>query len=110
MWSRKPGSTEQWWATRDMEQWTIEALSGDGPNFDVKPYDLTEMEGEEWEFATEAGWKRTTWRRVDAPETTQLYHLLLDEGGSYFVDGYLVSSMADSGGVDWHAYDHEQSE
>lgn len=106
MWSRKPGTDYQWWATRDMDQWEIEALSGDGPNFDTRPFDLSEMEGQEWEFATEKGWVRTTWSRVDAEPETQLYHLLLEEGGSYYVDGYLVSSMADSGGVVWENFKH----
>lgn len=106
MWSRQPGTDNQWWSTRDMKQWEFEALNGFGPNFDEKPTDLTAMVGEPWEFATIDGWVKTTWYRKEASPDTQLYHLLLKEGGSYFVDGYLVSSMADSGGVDWSTYKH----
>jgi hypothetical protein len=106
MWSRDPETLEQWWATRDMEQWRYEAENGFGPSFSREPYDLTHREGDVWEFAAETGWIKSTWERVDAPEDTQLYHLLLEEGGSYYVDGYLVSSMADSGGVDWETFQY----
>lgn len=104
VWGREPGTDDQWWTTRDMEQWLYEAENGFGPDFDRRPIDLTLSEGRVWEFATLDGWKATKWQRVDAPADTQLYHLLLDEGGSYYVDGYLVSSMADSGGVDWETF------
>lgn len=107
IWSRDPISKEQWWSTRDMQQWLLEAAEGAGPNFDKRPFDLTEMEGWAWEFATETGFVTTKWHRVDASPETQLYHLFLEEGGSYYVDGYLVSSMADSGGVDWETYSHD---
>lgn len=102
-WSRDPVTLEQWWATRDLDEYRIEAESGTGPNFDVDPFDLTHRESY-WDFATENGWKRTNWYAVDADPETQLYHLLLDTGGSYFVDGYLVSSMASEYDVDWHKF------
>lgn len=104
LWSRDPNTKDQWWSTRDMVQWQLEADTGFGPDFERKPFDLTDMEGKVWEFATETGWIATQWKRVDASPETQLYHLLLEEGGSYYVDGYLVSSMADSGGVDWETF------
>lgn len=106
LWSRDPETGEQWWATRDMVQWRDEAITGDGPNFNGhEPFDLTNAEGSVWTFATETGWIDTTWHSVQASPDTQLYHLLLDEGGCYFVDGYLVSSIADTGGVDWETFD-----
>lgn len=106
LWSRDPASGEQWWATRDMVQWRDEAITGDGPNFNGhEPFDLTSAEGTSWDFATEEGWINTTWHAVPASPDTQLYHLLLDTGGSYFVDGYLVSSIADTGGVDWETFE-----
>lgn len=105
LWSRNPETGEQWWATRDIEQWRYEASTGDGPNFNGhEPFDLTHSEGSLWGFATESGWIDTTWHSVPASPSTQLYHLLLDTGGSYFVDGYLVSSIADTGGVDWETF------
>lgn len=107
MWSREPGTEHEWWATRDMKQWEFEAENGFGPNFDPKPFDLSNMENTHWEFATLNGWVNTTWHRVETSPDTQLYHLLLIRGGSYYVDGYLVSSMADSGGVDWETYKHQ---
>lgn len=103
-WTRNPAG-EQWWATRDIEQWRKEALSGDGPSFGGhEPFDLTGQDGLLWDFATEDGWKTTTWFTEPADPSTQLYHLLLDQGGSYFVDGYLISSIADTGGVDWENF------
>lgn len=105
LWSRDPATGEQWWATRDMEQWRLEGITGDGPNFNGhEPFDLTHAEGSVWGFATELGWIDTTWHAVPAAPDTQLYHLLLETGGSYFVDGYLVSSIADTGGVDWETF------
>lgn len=104
IWSRDPATNDEWWATRDMDQWIREAESGDGPDFVRKPYDLTHDEGNVWEFAHETGWVATTWHRVEAAPDTQLYHLFLEEGGSYYVDGYLVSSMASEGGVDWDTF------
>lgn len=105
LWSRDPVTGEQWWATRDMAQWRHEAITGDGPNFNGhEPFDLTHAEGSTWDFATESGWINTTWYAVPAAPDTQLYHLLLNTGGSYFVDGYLVSSIADTGGVDWENF------
>lgn len=105
LWSRDLATGEQWWATRDMEQWRVEAITGEGPNFNGhEPFDLTHAEGSTWGFATESGWIDTTWHSVPASPDTQLYHLLLDTGGTYFVDGYLVSSIADTGGVDWETF------
>lgn len=107
VWSRSPVTGLEWWATRDMDQWRYEAETGQGPSFDEEPYNLTDCEGIIWDFATEKGWSRTTWFRVEAPFDTVLYHLKLNTGGSYYVDGYLVSSMASEGGVDWDKYKHE---
>ena len=105
LWSRNPSNGQQWWATRDIEQWRYEAANGFGPSFaGHEPFDLTDQEGLLWDFATSDGWQKTTWFKQPAPEDTQLYHLLLDEGGSYFVDDYLVSSIADTGGVDWESF------
>lgn len=105
VWTRDPYTFEQWWGVRDMAIWNYEAESGDGPNFGGhKPFDLTDMEGQYWDFAHESGWKRSRWHRVEAEPRTRLYHLLLEEGGSYFVDGILVSSMADQSGVDWENF------
>jgi hypothetical protein len=105
LWSRDPATGQQWWATRDMEHWRLEAITGDGPNFNGhEPFDLTHAEGSVWGFATESGWIDTTWHEVPGTPETQLYHLLLETGGSYFVDGYLVSSIADTGGVDWETF------
>lgn len=102
IWSRD-ATGKQWWATHDMEQWRHEAESGYGPSFDQLPYDLTGG-NVVWEYATVDGWSKEAALPVPAAPDTQLYHLLLDTGGSYFVNGYLVSSMADSGGVDWHNF------
>lgn len=105
LWTRSPVTGEQWWSTRDMQQWLIEAATGDGPWFGGHlPFDLTHREGEVWGFAHERGWVDTAWERVPAGPKTQLYHLHLEQGGSYFVDGYLVSSVADTGGVDWESF------
>lgn len=104
-WTRNPASGEQWWATRDIEQWRKEAVLGAGPSFGGhEPFDLTGQDGLLWDFAMEDGFKTTTWYTQPADPSTQLYHLLLDEGGSYFVDGYLISSIADTGGVDWETF------
>lgn len=102
IWSRD-AQGNQWWVTHDMEQWLREAASGQGPNFDQRPYDLTGG-NVLWDYATVDGWSTEAALPVPAAPDTQLYHLLLDTGGSYFVNGYLVSSMADSGGVDWHNF------
>lgn len=106
VWTRDPYTMEQWWGVRDIDIWREEAISGEGPNFDGhEPFDLTGMEGQHWDFAHETGWKRSTWKRVDVPGNIRLYHLLVEEGGSYFVDGILVSSMADQSGVNWEAFE-----
>lgn len=102
VWSRD-AQGKQWWATHDMEQWLYEAATGQGPSFDQLPYDLTGG-NVLWDYATVGGWSTEAAQPLPAAPDTQLYHLLLDTGGSYFVNGYLVSSMADSGGVDWHNF------
>lgn len=95
----------QWWSTRDMQQWIYEGTTGQGPWFgeDNLPFDLTNRLGEEWDFATETGWETTAWQvHEGADPETQLYNLRLDDGGSYFVDGFLVSSRAsEDNDIDW---------
>jgi len=106
IWSRDPNTGNQWWATRDMQQWVYEAENDFGPNFNGHlPSDLTDKEGLVWEFATLTGWETTSWVKIPASPDTPLYSLRLTTGGSYFIDGYLVSSHADADqGRDWEQF------
>ena len=102
MWGRKPGTDDQFWCTRDMYGWIMEARTGYGPQFGNQlPVDLEDMK--EWEFATINGWSKESWDvdyDVD-PETT-LYNVEFEEGSIYCVDGYLTSTMASVNcDVDW---------
>lgn len=102
LWTRT--ANDEYWSTRDIEQWTFEGATGQGPTSPDKPIiDLTSEQGSEVEFATVDGWHRTSWQyHDDASADTQLYNLRLDDGGSYFVDGYLVSSrFSVDNSVDW---------
>ncbi len=108
IWGRDPDTGEQWWFTRDMEQWKLEAEDGSGASFDPAPVDLTDYSGN-WEVATEQGFITTHWVEVEPElgEMTQLYHLYLDKDEAYFVDGYLVSALASKKG-DWENYNHPE--
>ena len=91
LWAKDPVTSEQWWATRDIGRWGFEALHNLGPGLNGKlPIDLGLLVDQKATYATEDGWKETSWTEVDAPEDTQLYHLYLKDHASYFVDGYLV--------------------
>ena len=110
IWGRNPETREEWWTTRDIDQWRYEAKTGVGSNYSPDPVDLQNREGSEWEFATVEGWNKTAWRRVDAPEVLQLYDLVLDAGGAYFADGYLVKALYDTPTDNWNRYKHKPIE
>lgn len=106
-WSKEVNSDKQFWATRDMDQWELEASIDSGPNFDgLKPHDLTGFTGS-YDVATVDGWETVNTvieEELSHPEL-QLYNLRIKNGGSYFVDGFLVSSMCTIDcDVDWEQF------
>lgn len=104
LWSMAPDG-RQWWATRDLEQWRREVEDGMSSDFGGhEPFDLTDKEGRAWMFATEDGWQYSRWVRLQAKPETQLYHLVLDQGGSYFVDGYLVDATHAGDTISWEGF------
>lgn len=109
IWGRNPITKEEWWTTRDMEEWIHELEQGLGSVYSPHPVNLGEKpKGAEWEFASVDGWRKTSWSEVEAPEgpDTLLYHFWLDDGGCYYADGYLVKSMPKEEEPDWHSYRH----
>ena len=106
IWGRNPETREEWWTTRDIDQWRHEAEIGVGSNYCPDPVDLKDRVGSEWEFATVDGWNKTAWNRIDAPQDLLLYDLVLDSGGAYFADGYMVKALYDSPTEDWNRYLH----
>ncbi len=106
-WSKDSETNREFWATRNLSGWQKEAECDKGPNFDgILPIDLTDVETE-YEVATIDGWdtvKTTVEEELSVPDL-QLYNLRLEGGGSYFVDGYLVSSMCTIDcDVDWEKF------
>lgn len=102
MWGREPGTDDQFWCTRDMYGWIMEARTGYGPQFGNQlPVDLEDMK--EWEFATINGWSKESWDvNYDVDPETTLYNVEFEEGSIYCVDGYLTSTMASVNcDVDW---------
>ena len=106
IWGRNPKSRQEWWTTREIDQWRYEAEIGVGSNYSPEPVDLTDKDGVEWEFATVEGWNKTAWKRVDEPDDLQLYDLVLDSGGAYFADGYMVKALYDTPTESWNRYRH----
>lgn len=106
IWGRDPETSKEWWTTRDIDLWREEAGLGVGSNYQPDPVNLKDQEGVEWEFATVEGWNKTSWKRVDASEELQLYDLVLDSGGAYFADGYLVKALYDTPTESWNRYNH----
>lgn len=105
IWTRHPGSGQQWWMTRDMKGWLREADLGVGPWFKGRPpFNLTNQVGRQWDIATVNGFEQMTWEKIPGDPDMVLYHLGLSRGGSYFVDGVLVSSHADKSEVDWENF------
>lgn len=91
LWAKDPSTGREFWATRDMQQWSLEAAENFGPGLNgQQPIDLTGLEGTAVSFAKEDGWEETTWSVVEACPSTPLYHLYLKDHASYFVDGFLV--------------------
>lgn len=84
---------KEFWATRDMDMWNIESMTWSGPSVEGgRHIDLTDFTGS-YDVATVGGWETVkTLVHEDASPETQLYNLRLVDGGSYFIDGYLVSS------------------
>jgi hypothetical protein len=106
IWGRNPETRVEWWTTRDIDLWRREAEMGVGSAYSPDPVDLKDQEGVEWEFATVEGWNKTAWRRVEASEDLQLYDLVLESGGAYFADGYMVKALYDAPTEDWKQYKH----
>lgn len=103
IWSKCSKTGKEWWSTRDMTQWRLEAETDQGPDFGgVEPYDFSDFENKHL-YATLDGFEELeTTVHEDACPSTQLYHLITEEGGTYFADGVLVSSMATSrNNIDW---------
>lgn len=96
LWAKNKITGEQWWATRDLQQWTLEHDESVAAGLVVtdKPAILI-TDPENWMFATIDGWVDANWIELKGDPATQLYHLHLDNSGGYFVDGYLV----EDGGV-----------
>lgn len=107
LWSRDPVSHQQFWCTRDMDEWLWDVNYGIGSWFgdDALPFDLSGKPNRSWEYATLDGFKTMTWEFVPADPETQLYHLILENHGSYFADGYLAVTQGDKCGVDWTQFE-----
>lgn len=101
IWARDPEG-KQWWATRDMEQWKKEAEDGSGADFGgLLPFDLTGKFDVPFEYAHVEGWISHRTLVQNAPEGTVLFHLIVEGPQNYFVDGYIVSSLASLKNFDW---------
>lgn len=111
IWSKDPETGAEYWATRDMERWELEARHRLGPGLNgIEPFDLVAQGRSSAIYATETGWRDTTWTVVEnAPDNTQLYHLYLKDHASYFVDGFLVIGELprDETLIDWTAFTWE---
>jgi hypothetical protein len=107
LWSRDPQTQRQFWCTRDMEEWLHDVNYGIGSWFgdDAMPFDLTGKPNRPWDYATLDGFKSMSWEFLPASPATQLYHLILENHGSYFADGYLAISQGDKCGVDWTEFE-----
>ena len=104
IWARDSDAKE-WWATRDMEQWKKEAEDGTGADFGgLLPFDLTGKYDTPFEYAHLDGWISHRTVVQPAPEGTVLYHLIVEGSQNYFVDGYIVSSLASLKNFDWTTF------
>lgn len=105
-WSRDPKSHIQFWCTRDYAEWLrdVEFSIGSWFGDDALPFDLSGKTGQIWEYATIDGFKEAEWEFVEGRYDLPLYHLLLENHGSYFADGFLVCTQADKCDVDWKRF------
>jgi len=106
-WSRDPVTKRQFWCTRDFEEWLRDVKFSIGSWFGehALPFDLSGKTEQVWDYATLDGFEQTTWEFVEGHYNLPLYHLLLENHGSYFADGFLVCSQADKCGVDWTEFE-----
>lgn len=103
-WGRNPATQEQWWASRDIEEWRFEASLGLTSTFGGHEPVALESDVSSWDFASENGWERLSWRQVDAPSDTQLYHFVLEGGESYFADGFIVQALSTEELANWESF------
>lgn len=106
LWTRfgVDADAEEWWGTYNFSHYFMERCRGEGfrTTRDASPlrFDVPN------EHATIDGWHRVQpIYHIMAPETP-LFHLIVDVGGSYIADGFVISSHptdADSEGAHWEA-------
>ena len=101
LWTRASDG-RQWWGTYNFSHYLFERHSGLGPKLDTQPlalrFDLVN------EHAHITGWRKLRPIFHALPTQTEIYHLKVDQGGSYIADGYVVGSYCrdeDVAGANW---------
>ena len=106
MWTRfgQGDDAQEWWGTYNYSHYFMEKCRGEGlrTTRDAHPlrFDLPN------EHATLDGWHRVQPIYHTMSPDTPLFHLIVDVGGSYIADGFVISSHAtdaDSVGARWQA-------
>lgn len=101
IWTRNPDTGRAWWGSWDAPLSQCDTQRRIGNLFSQQPaQDCTAM-APAAELGLATGWQAIEMVRVDAADHVELLELLLDQDEAYFVDGYLVTTNANSGSFDW---------
>ena len=108
MWTRHSDG-QQWWGTYNFHQYWFETQLGTGTPLEQAPKMLR------WDLKNEHahidGWKRVRPTFCYLVPETPLYHVLVDNGGSYIANGFVITSHCTDDmveGVNWQGIDVPQ--
>lgn len=101
IWAINTATGLAWWATRDEVLSAVDIQARIGKLLSEKPpYDFTEN-ALPIQYGATDGWRQHESIRADTMPNLELIELLVDNSEAYFVDGYLVTTNANSGSFDW---------